>query len=171
VNRILVACIGNIFLADDGFGVEVAQQLGRLALPDGVEVVDFGIRGFDLAYSLLDGWEVVVMVDAISRSSPPGTLFLLEPGGNEMSEWRPVEGHGMDPVEVLRLVVQMGGTLPPLFVVGCEPADLGGEDGSIGLTPAVAAAVPEAIQMVSGLVSRLAGATAIPAAAGSHLDA
>ena len=85
--RVLIACIGNIFLGDDGFGVEVARRLAnrRLAgrrsagptLPDDVRVVDFGIRGLDLVYALLDGYETAILVDATPRGGEPGTLYLI----------------------------------------------------------------------------------------------
>ena len=76
---VLVAGIGNIFLADDGFGVEVAQRLRRPALPDGVRVEDFGIRGVHLAYELLDGYDALVLVDAVPMGEPPGTVAVIEP--------------------------------------------------------------------------------------------
>ena len=55
MNRVLVAGVGNVFLSDDGFGVEVARRLTERALPAGVEVADVGIAGLHLAYRLLDG--------------------------------------------------------------------------------------------------------------------
>ena len=77
--KILVAGVGNIFLGDDAFGVEVARALSGRPLPEGVTVKDFGIRGFDLAYTMLDAWDTVILVDALSRGEAPGTLYLLEP--------------------------------------------------------------------------------------------
>ena len=77
--RILIACIGNIFLGDDGFGVEVARRLMNRQYPEGVQVIDFGIRGMDLAYTLLDDYDTLVLVDAVPRGDPPGTLYLIEP--------------------------------------------------------------------------------------------
>lgn len=73
--RILVAGIGNVFLGDDGFGVEVVRRLAGRGLPEGVEVKDFGIRGMDLAYALQDDYELVVFVDATPRgvSRAPST--------------------------------------------------------------------------------------------------
>ncbi|MGH7848434.1 MAG: hydrogenase maturation protease, partial [Candidatus Binatia bacterium] len=73
--KILVAGIGNIFLGDDGFGVEVARELAKRKLPESVRVVDFGIRGFDLAYALLDGYDLTILVDAAPRGGLPGTLY------------------------------------------------------------------------------------------------
>ena len=132
--RLLIACVGNIFLGDDGFGVEIARRLAQVALPEEVRVVDFGIRGLDLTYALLDPYEAVILVDALPRGGPPGTLYVLEPerpaidpADAEAQGVSLIEGHGMDPVKVLRLVAAMGGKVDRLLLVGCEPATTGGE--------------------------------------------
>ena|SRR5665213_2941492 len=110
--RILIAGVGNIFLGDDAFGVEVVQRLARRPPPDGVCVVDFGIRGLDLAYALCDGYETVVLVDATPRGGLPGALYVIEPDVGETSGEAGVliEGHNMEPVKVLRLAATMGRT-------------------------------------------------------------
>ena len=77
--RTLVACLGNIFLSDDGFGVEVARRLARYQLPDGVRVTDYGIRGMHLAYDLAEGFDSTILVDATKRGGEPGTVYLIEP--------------------------------------------------------------------------------------------
>ena len=64
---VLVACVGNIFLSDDGFGVSVAAALSRAPVPDGVKVVDFGIRSVHLAYELLEWYDVLVVVDTVAQ--------------------------------------------------------------------------------------------------------
>jgi hydrogenase maturation protease len=153
--RILVAGVGNIFLGDDAFGVEVAQRLARRTPPEEVRVVDFGIRGLDLTYALLDGYEAVVLVDALPRGGPPGTLYVLDaiavapPGGAPV-----LDGHRMEPANVLRLAAAMGGGVGRLFVVGCEPAPVADEFQD-GLSDAVRAAVDEAVPLVESLVARL----------------
>ncbi|MEU8972850.1 hydrogenase maturation protease [Streptomyces monashensis] len=169
---VLVAGIGNVFRRDDGFGVETVQHLARRgpgALPPGTELMDVGIRGLHLAYRLLDGWGTLVLVDAVHRDGPPGTLYTIDAGrpaeyaqyddGTE-SGGGPgeLDGHAMDPAAVLRLArnlqAAMGGTLPErLHVVGCEPGDVG--DG-LGLTPPVAAAVDRAADLVADLARRAA---------------
>ena len=118
MSRILIAGIGNIFLGDDAFGVEVVRRLARRCLPDGVEVRDFGIRGLDLTYTLLDGWDVVILVDAVPRGEPPGTLFVIVP---ETDEAQPqpladidmavfeLQPHQLAPDRVLQMVQAMGG--------------------------------------------------------------
>ena len=156
--RILIAGIGNIFLADDGFGVEVVKRLAGHELPEGVEVVDFGIRGLDLAYALQDDYETVVFVDASPRGEEPGTVYLIEPeieAGGEVA----LDTHGMDPVKVLRLARAMGGEIPKTLVVGCEPQNiLNGEaydDMLMGLSEPVEAAVEQAAKLVVSLVEEM----------------
>ena len=157
VERILVAGIGNVFLGDDGFGVEVAQRMLRRAAPESVHVVDFGIRGFDLAYTLMDGYDVVILVDATARGEAPGTLYTIEVELPETKAGEPVNmgGHALDPVGVLHMVRSLGGQLGCVLVVGCEPAALGGEEGAMGLSAEVEAAVEPAIAMIEALVARL----------------
>jgi hydrogenase maturation protease len=142
--EVLVAGIGNIFLSDDGFGPAVATSLAARSLPDGVRVVDYGIRGMHLAYDLLDGYDGLVIVDALPRNGEPGDLVVLEVGADDLGDGE-FDAHGMAPVAVLGSLSTMGGTLPRTFVVGCEPATL--EEG-MGLTPAVEAAVEAAADAV-----------------------
>lgn len=155
---ILVAGIGNIFLGDDGFGVEVAQQLSKCDFPASVRVADFGIRGFDLAYALQDGYETTILIDAFPHRQAPGTVSLVEPDLNEpaasLAQGSLVEPHSMNPMNVLRMATAMHGPLKRVLLVGCEPANFGGEEGQMGLSPAVEAAVPEAVKMVEKLVER-----------------
>ncbi|HEY3477678.1 MAG TPA: hydrogenase maturation protease [Streptomyces sp.] len=174
--RTLVAGVGNIFLGDDGFGVETVRRLIAEGLPDHVEAVDIGVRGVHLAYQLLDGYDTFVLVDATARGGAPGTLYVIEPDGAESVEPGPgtgaglgtgsgsgsgsgealLDGHRMSPDSVLALLGTLcagtGGTPPRrIVVVGCEPSDV--EEG-IGLSPAVEAAVPEAVRLVLGLLDR-----------------
>jgi hydrogenase maturation protease len=154
---ILVAGIGNIFLGDDGFGVEVARRLAERALPEGVEVRDFGIRGMDLAFALMDPYEAAIMVDAAQRGEPPGTLSLLEaslPAGDVA-----MDTHGWEPHKVMALAQGLGATLPPIYVVACEPQVLiSGDDNPdllVDLSEPVRSAVDEAIRMVEQLLLKL----------------
>jgi hydrogenase maturation protease len=160
--RILIAGVGNIFLGDDAFGVEVARVLAGRELPESVQVVDFGIRAFDLAYALLDPWEVVILVDAVPRGDVPGTLYKIEPDLNSISamETAALDGHSMDPVKVVQLAQTMGSISARLLVVGCEPGDCGGDEGRMGLTEAAQNAVPGAADMVEELVGQVIGAKA-----------
>ena len=154
---ILVGCIGNIFLGDDGFGVEVAKRLSAHEFPAGVRVVDFGIRGFDLAYALQDGYETTILVDAYPHGQAPGTVSLVEPDVSKLDEPQAgiVETHGMNPLNVLRMASTMNGGLKKILLVGCEPATFGGEEGRMGLSGPVEAAVDEAVKMVCSVVDKI----------------
>jgi hydrogenase maturation protease len=171
---ILVAGVGNVFLGDDGFGVEVVHELARLPIPAGVEVTDFGIRGVHLAYRLLDGCELLILVDASSRGVAPGTVSVLQvdlpdPSAPPASAAEPdpaaaltgpvtapvMDPHGLAPDQVFALLGRLGGRPCRTLVVACEPADLG--DG-MDLSAPVRAAVPHAVRTVLDLVDReLAG--------------
>jgi len=156
---ILVAGIGNIFLGDDAFGVEVAQRLAGRELPERVKVIDFGIRGFDLAYALLDGSDVTILVDACPRGGAPGTLYVIEPDLSALNspeaEQTSVDAHGMNPMNVIRMAKSMGGELKKVLLVGCEPATLGPEEGQMGLSESVAAMVDEAVRTIETLIEKV----------------
>lgn len=155
--RILVAGIGNIFLGDDAFGVEVAQLLARQTMPAGVRVVDFGIRGFDLAYALMDDYEAAILVDTMARGEAPGAVTVIEPDLATLADAdaRAIEMHSIDPLTVLMLVRTLGGQPPPVYVVGCEPLTFGPEEGLMGLSVPVQAALVEATRIVRSLAERL----------------
>jgi hydrogenase maturation protease len=151
--RILVAGIGNIFLGDDAFGVEVIRELTLRPVPGAVCVKDFGIRGYDLAYAIMDGYETTILVDAAPRGQAAGTLYLIEPDLEAIGEPGNVDAHSMNPMAVLQLIQALGGRTGKLYLVGCEPGVL--ETDEIGLSPSVRAAVPQAVQMIDSLVCRL----------------
>jgi hydrogenase maturation protease len=162
--RLLVAGIGNIFLADDAFGPEVIHALTARPLPPVADVADFGIRGMDLAYRLLDGYDAALLVDAAPRGDEPGTLSLIEPDPGDLAAAVP-EAHAMDPVKVLALARHLGdGALPRIVVVGCEPRLRlrGDEDVTVGLSAPVRAAVPRAVALLHAVVPPLAADPAAP---------
>ena len=152
--RILVAGIGNIFLGDDGFGVEVIRQLSCRQFPAGVNVVDFGIRGYDLAFALMDEYDRVILIDACPRGEAPGTISVLVPDLEDDSTAATFDAHDMNPVHVLRLARAQGATLREVQLVGCEPDTLGPPEGQMGLSPAVQAAVAEAATVVELLIAK-----------------
>ncbi|AVV44080.1 hydrogenase maturation protease [Streptomyces sp. ID05-04B] len=154
--RTLVAGIGNVFLGDDGFGVETARRLAERGLPGPTEVVDIGVRGVHLAYRLLDGYDTLVLLDATSRGGAPGTLYVIEHevDGPPSPPAAAMDGHRMTPDTVLALLATLcaaTGTQPPrrVLVVGCEPASL--EEG-IGLSTSVSDAVPRAVGLIEELL-------------------
>lgn len=157
---VLLAGLGNIFIGDDGFGVAVADLLARRAWPRGVQVRDFGIRGVHLAYQLLDGYDLVVIIDAVSRGGEPGTIYVIEHAGDTASPQPAgpmLDAHDLGPDSVLELVPRLGGTLGRVVVVGCEPATVAAQ---LGLSPVVAASVEKAASIVAGLVRDAIGADA-----------
>jgi hydrogenase maturation protease len=153
--RVLVAGIGNLFLGDDGFGPEVARRLAAEGgLPDGVRVVDYGIRGMHLAYDVLDACDALVLVDALPGAGDPGRVVVLEVDRDGV-DGMGFDAHAMDPGAMLAGVLRLGGRLPPTYLVGCRAATV---DEEIGLSEPVAAAVPEAMAAVRTLLDRLCAA-------------
>ena len=153
--KIMVAGVGNVFLGDDGFGVEVARHLAEESFPDGVSVVDFGIRGVHLAYELLDGYDTLVLIDAARRGEPPGTLFVLEPDfagdGDRGENGFLLDAHSMDPELVLGILESLGGKIARVVIVGCEPQSIS-ED--MGLSEVVTRAVPNAARLVHEIIEK-----------------
>jgi len=173
MSGILVAGIGNVFFGDDGFGVEVVRRLeargGIQVQPElaaQVRLVDFGIRGIDLCYALLEGVDAAILIDATQRGGVPGTLYLIEPSGEDpeaaeaADPYAPLvlmSPHEMDPAKVLQTVRMLGGGCEDILVLGCEPADFGfdnGEEGRMGLSPAVGAMVDQAADMIETLIAQ-----------------
>jgi hydrogenase maturation protease len=157
----LIAGVGNIFLGDDGFGVEVANRLAKLGLPDWVRVADYGISGMHLAYDLADGFDTTILVDATPRGEDPGTVYVMEldpsapaaPSATtapEPGRGIPLlDGHGMQPDVVFGMLSLLGAEAGRVLLVGCEPASI---DERIGLSEPVTAAVDEAVRIVLDLV-------------------
>lgn len=151
-----MAGIGNIFLGDDGFGVEVARRLATEELPSEVAVRDFGIRGLHLAYEMLDGaYEMTILVDATPRGGAPGTVYLLEP---EIDTAKTAafpasapDGHSMDPGAVLGMLQALGGVAGRVLIVGCEPESI---EERMGLSASVEEAVSEAVHFVRDIVEQ-----------------
>jgi hydrogenase maturation protease len=166
----MVAGIGNIFLGDDAFGCELARRLATEMLPEGVRVVDYGIRGMHLAYDLLEmAPATTILLDAVSRGGEPGTLYVLEIGQGDVPGIDPsaVDAHGMTPDAVLALLENLGGNVGRILLVGCEPAST--EEG-IGLSTTVAAAVDRAVGVVMDLLTDKEGSeTNVPSGASAGL--
>lgn len=146
----LIAGIGNIFLGDDGFGPEVVRRMPERPAA-GARVVDYGIRGMHLAYDLLDPWDALVLVDALPDRGTPGRLEVLraEPG---CAETAALDAHAMDPAAVFAGVRALGGTVPPIVVVGCQVESV---DERLGLSTPVGNAVDAAVAAVDRVVAEL----------------
>ena len=170
--RLLIAGVGNIFLGDDGFGVEVASRLATAELPAWAHVVDYGIRGMHLAYDLANGYDSMILIDATPRGEAPGTIYVIEPDLTAVPEQGTADGdtaavnplfnaHGMQPDVVFGMLGMLGAGAREVLVVGCEPATV---DYGIGLSEPVTAAVDEAVRVVLDLV-----ASAAASGEGHHL--
>lgn len=168
--RVLVAGIGNVFLGDDGFGVEVVNRLAGEPQPDGVKVEDFGIRGLHLAYELLEGYDSTILIDASPRGGAPGDLYVVEIGADDLppvptsdqlvEQGAVLDAHGMDPAQVLGLLEMLGGTPGRMLVLGCEPAVI---EERMGLSEQVAGSLDTAVVELRRLIGEESGAA--PAAA------
>jgi hydrogenase maturation protease len=155
---ILVAGIGNIFLGDDGFGCEVAHKLTAMPLMPAIKVIDYGIRGLDLAYALLEPYEIVILVDAIVRGGRPGTVYVLQPANSREAGGEPttLDPHSMDPVHLMAMARSLGKITAEVFIVGCEPLDFGDElEGRMGLSETMKFSVSEAVRAVVDLADRV----------------
>ncbi|GGL39558.1 hydrogenase maturation protease [Nocardia jinanensis] len=146
----LIAGIGNIFLGDDGFGPEVVRRL-----PDhpaaGARVVDYGIRGMHLAYDLLDGWDALVLIDAVPDRGTPGQVEVLRAEVGDATSVE-LDAHAMNPAAVFAGVRALGGTVPPTVIVGCQVESV---DERIGLSAPVENAVNAAAKEVHRVVAEL----------------
>lgn len=150
--RILIAGIGNVFLGDDAFGVEVAKRLSARPLPPDVRVVDFGIRGIDLAYALLENYPRVILVDTVQRGGIPGTLYVIEP---RLESAGAMQTHEMGPAKALAAAKAMGAVLTNVVIVGCEPESFGSEESpQMTLSQQVEVAVEEAISLIQAMTAK-----------------
>ncbi len=174
--RTLVAGVGNVFLRDDAFGVEVVRLLAGHPVPDGVEIRDFGIRGVHLVYDLLNGCDLFVLVDAAARGEPPGTVTVLEVEVPEAASLTSpvIDAHGLTPDDIFALLASLGGRPGRSLVVACEPADV---SAGMGLSEPVREALPHAVRTVEEILASAAGegaaaqaAPARPAATGDQQE-
>jgi len=152
--KILIAGVGNVLQGDDGFGIELAHRLmEREDLSPAVKVMETGISGMGLIQELMYGYNAVVILDAYKNNGTPGHLYMLEPVFPDMSDLSLHElrdyfsdTHYATPMRALNFLTHIDRLPETIRIIGCEPEEL--DDLRIGLSPAVAAAVEEAMQMV-----------------------
>lgn len=147
---VLIAGVGNIFRSDDGFGSAVANLLLQRPVPEGVRVVDYGIRGVHLAFDLTDEVHTLILVDTVPDAGGPGSVVVQEVDPADYGS-ATFDAHSMDPNTVLQSVAALGDTMPRTMVVGCQPACL---DDGIGLSEIVEAAIPTAADTAVELARR-----------------
>ncbi len=155
--RICVAGVGNVFMQDDAFGVEVVKRLLNKGQSEGVEIYDVGIGGLKLAYDLMRGYDALILIDASKRGGKPGTLYVIEPQEEEINsdlqQGGTIDPHGADPVMVLRFVKALGAWPPKVLIVGCEPATV--NDFEMGLSAPVNAAIDQAVKLVETTIAEI----------------
>ena len=153
--RILVAGVGNVFLRDDAFGVEAVRLLAERPQPPGVRIRDFGIRGVHLAYELLNGYDLFVLVDAAPRGETPGTVSVLEvdlPGPENPQTHSVIDAHSLTPDAIFGMLSSLGGHPGRSLVVACEPAEV---DAGMGLSDPVREALPHAVRAVEKILEQV----------------
>ena len=157
VPDILIAGIGNIFFGDDAFGCQVVGRCAARPWPKGVRAVDFGIRGLDLAYALLDGTGLTILVDAVDRRQPAGTLFLIRPEVSGQERPANFDDHSLQPEAMLRYAQSLGADVSGVLLVGCQPGPFSEEGMQGGSSAQVEAAVGRALTVLEHLVDYLHG--------------
>lgn len=157
--RVLVAGMGNDLCQDDGFGIVTVRRFVAAGAPDGVRVIEPGSGGISLVQDLMDGYEALIIVDAVDRGGEPGAVYLLEtevPRFAELSEeeQRAFIGdmHATVPSRVLTLARALGVLPGVIYILGCQPMayDLG-----MGLSAPVERGVTEAVNRLKELTSTL----------------
>jgi len=160
--RILIAGVGNVLRADDAFGVEVAKRLADHELPEGVTVVETGIAGIALVQELQDGYDALVVVDAVDLGRTPGNVVLIDPDVVDVNELTWTEKHDLladmhlaTPGRAMMLAKALGVLPPKRLMVGCQPVDPDsvGTGMSAPVTAAVGVAVKEILRHVDELLS------------------
>ena len=165
--KILIAGMGNVLRGDDAFGIRVVQALEhRDALPAGVRLYEAGIAGIPFVQELMDGYDALIVADAVDRQAVPGTLFVLQPDEAKPTEIEPgrvhqslVDAHYADPSKVLLLARALKVCPPQVFIVGCQPAFV--EEAFAGMTPVVERAVPLAVEQILLLLENLQPTTTV----------
>jgi len=164
--HILIAGVGNVLRGDDGFGIEALHLLQRTINIEDVEFFESGIAGISLVQRLMDGFDALIIVDALDRGGEPGQVYVLEPDlqslANMNTNGAPVDLHQADPEGVLRLASSLRVLPKQVWIVGCQA--VGCDDLGVPLSEPVARALPVTAERVQKIVrSLLANSTAYAA--------
>lgn len=160
--RTLIAGFGNELRGDDGFGVAVLRRLEQEELGPRVELHEIGTGGVRLAQQLLDGYDMLIVIDAMRRGGAPGHVAVLEV--ETVTPPTEIDMHLALPERALALAQALGALPRRVFLVGCEPLEV--EELTTELTPRVRQAVEIAVARVKQLLGDF-GARPVPPAAGS----
>jgi len=158
--KILVAGMGNVLRGDDGFGIRVVDELKKNHnTPAEVDIYEAGIGGIGLVQELMNGYDALVVVDAVEKGAAAGTLFVIEPLEHQTAitdeklHASMVDMHYADPSKVLLMAKVLNVCPPKVFLVGCQPEYV--DDAVEGLRPPVEQAVPQAVEEVLSLIDEL----------------
>lgn len=156
--KILVAGVGNVLRGDDGFGVAVAQKLETKPHANNVTIMDAGIAGIQLVQELMNGYDMLIVADAVNRDGIPGTIYLIEPKVPDLDEKASnalhqslADAHYSDPAKVFILAKALGVLPSQVFLVGCQPA--GYDELGADLSPVVMQAVQLAVEQIELLIA------------------
>jgi hydrogenase maturation protease len=152
LSKTLIVGFGNVLLGDDGFGVEVIQRLSASGLPPHIETMDVGIAGMHFVLRLMEGFTAVIVVDAVQRGQPPGTLYVFTPSAGDLGlhSAERIDPHCAEPAQSLKLARALGLLPERVAVVGCEPASC---QLGMPLSVCVQAAVDQAVQTIRHMLA------------------
>ena len=158
--RILIAGMGNVLRGDDGFGIRVVEELkNNQRVSDEIDIYEAGIGGIGLVQELMNGYDALIVVDAVEKGAKAGTLFVLEPLEHQMEisnknlHESMVDMHYADPSKVLLMARALNVCPPKVFLIGCQPEYV--DEAVEGLRPPVERAVPQAVREVLSLIDEL----------------
>jgi len=158
--KILVAGMGNVLRGDDGFGIRVVEKLTKYHhLSEEVDIYEAGIGGIGLVQELMNGYDALIVIDAVEKGAEAGTLFVLEPLEHQTEieagklHESMVDMHYADPSKVLLMAKALNVCPPKVFLVGCQPEYV--DDAVEGLRLPVERAVPQAVKEVLALIDEL----------------
>ena len=154
--KVLVSGMGNDLCRDDGFGIEAVRRFAATSPREDVRVIESGIAGVALVHELMDGYDMLIIVDATDRGGKPGTIYLLEmdvPLVAELSDEVRAEFtadmHYTVPSKALILARALDVLPPRVFLLGCQPAEQG---LGMGLSAPVERGVTQAVEELGRLL-------------------
>ena len=149
--KTLVLGLGNPLLRDDAVGILVAERLKPLLADQAGIEVDVDYWGGLRLMERMVGYERAIVIDAILSGAEPGTVHVLAPG--ELPTQRSASAHDVNLVTAIQFGRQAGVILPAddhITLIGIEAVETieFGEE----LTPEVAAAIPNVVEVVLRLL-------------------
>ena len=145
MKKTVVLGVGNELFRDEGVGVHAARILQTKLLPSDVEVIDGGTSP-DI-WSLIDGADKLIIVDAVRGGCEPGTIYRFTPQQIVADRGLITSVHQMGILENLSLMELVGGKPEETIIIGVEPAEL---EPGLELSAKLQERMPKIIQTVLG---------------------